>query len=157
MLTFYLNIKLRTIRPTIILEVNYPMENISHFSIEKHNGPYEKWPLKSKLFHSDKDTGIKIPGFSLLHQFKLGNEFLLITDWDCPFEEATEILLLDSSFRIISHKRLSCWYYSWLLDSIEYIDENQFLLFFMEVPYKLTILPFRSRWLSRFRLEKIKN
>ena len=149
---------MRAIRSTTVLEVNYLMETTSHFFIEKHKGPYEKWPLKSKLFYDNKDTGRKIPGFSLRYQFKVGNETLLITDWDCPFEEVTEILILNGAFKIISHKRIGGWYYSWLLHGIEYVGDKQFLLFFGEVTYKLTIRPNHFPWLlSKVRLEKIKS
>ena len=126
------------------------MEIISHFSLEKHQGAYGTWPLKSKLFYDKKDTAVQITGYSLRYQFKLKNklkdEFLLITDWDCPFEEVTELWLLNSSFKIISHKSIGAWHSSWLLDDIKYVGPNQFLLLFGDLSYNLTIRPGLFPW-----------
>jgi hypothetical protein len=46
------------------------MNSISRLALEQHEGPYEKWPLRSRLFLDGKPTGLSLPGYDLLHQFE---------------------------------------------------------------------------------------
>lgn len=92
------------------------MRPISSFGLEQHAGEYKNWPLRTELLRDGQKTGVKVPGFQILHQFERENgEFVLVTDWDCPFEEATEILLLGPSLRVLCRKTFGAPYYSWLL------------------------------------------
>jgi hypothetical protein len=118
------------------------MRSIARFSLEKHEGPYEKWPLRSKLFLDEKPTGIRVPGYSLIHQFEIPCGYLLVTDDDCPFEEGTNFILLSKSIRLLSWRILVVPYGSFNLDRVEWIDDSRFWAVFYEEDYWLvTIRP----------------
>src|SRR5206468_5883961 len=44
------------------------MKPITRFALEKHDGPYETWPLRSRVSLDGKPTDISLPGYTLLHQ-----------------------------------------------------------------------------------------
>ena len=97
------------------------MEPITRFSLETHTGPYEKWPSRTGLLVAGAPQAATIKGYTLLHQFKVGNDYLLITDYDCPFEEAITFTLLDAQLRTCSHRTLGAPYASFLLEAVEVI------------------------------------
>lgn len=80
------------------------IEEIKSFSLAKHEGPYETWPSKTDLFFDDKPTGKKIDGYVIEKQFKIDEHYLIITSYDCPFEETNNFILLDNNF-IVRHKK----------------------------------------------------
>src|SRR5205823_12073097 len=45
------------------------MNSIRRFALEQHEGSYENWPLRSRLFFDGEPTRIYLPGYVLLHQF----------------------------------------------------------------------------------------
>lgn len=105
---------------------------IDNFSLEKHEGEYEDWPSKSKLFRNGNYVGRKIPGYCIEQQYLLddGNYFF-ITSYDCPFEEQCDLLLLDSQYKKIARRSLIPWYYSsWNFDGAKYLGNNKLLLTF---------------------------
>lgn len=108
------------------------MEAIARFSLEKHNGAYETWPLRTRVIADGTPTNIRIPGYSLLHQYTTRFGHVLITDDDCPFEEATHIALLGDNLRLLSCRSLSAPYASFNLDHVEWIDESSFRAVFHE-------------------------
>jgi hypothetical protein len=90
------------------------MNSISRFSLESHGGPYETWPLKSRLLLDGKLTGTSLAGYSLLHQFEIADGYFLVHDCDCPFEEMTHFTLLDRELRVLSSRGMGAPYASWL-------------------------------------------
>lgn len=114
------------------------------------NGP-DYSALRSPLLHKGEDTGVEIQGIVLDHQFCLPDGFLLLSSWDCPFEEACEVSLLSPEMKLISHKSIGAMYSSYELDSIESVGENAFRLQFTHgATYSLAVrtkkrLPFGSR------------
>ena len=119
------------------------MQAVTLFSLAKHAGEYKDWPLKTPLLLNSQSTSLAIPGFQLLHQFKLqSGDYLLITDWDCPFEEATEFLLISNDFKISARKTLGAPYAGFLLDTVEILNSNQLKVTIFENDYfLLTIKP----------------
>ena len=96
-------------------------------------------------------TNQRLPGYSLLHQFALDDGFLLLTDYDCPFEECTNFILLDIILKKRSSRSLGVPYGSFLLEKIEQLDTTQFIAtFYTDDPWKLSIL---GKRLSLKRLE----
>lgn len=69
------------------------------FSLETHAAPYEQWPLKTPVLLDGQPTPAHVPGNSRLHQFWTPQAYLLVTDCDCPFEEATSFILLSQEMR----------------------------------------------------------
>lgn len=90
------------------------MTPITRFSLEAHAGPYAGWPRRSRLLDAGRSTSTWLPGYQLGFQFALDDGgFLLVSDWDCPFEEVYEVLLLSPSLRLITRasepSRLGLW------------------------------------------------
>ena len=103
------------------------MNSISRFALEQHEGPYEKWPLRSRLFLDGKSTGLSLPGYDLLHQFETADGYVLVTDYDCPFEEITNFILVTKRLRLQSCRWLGWMYESFYLQRIEWVDERTFI------------------------------
>ena len=57
------------------------MKKTQRFQIEKHEGEYKDWPLKSYLIDDGVKTSTKLPGYDLLASFAIDNgKFLLILE-----------------------------------------------------------------------------
>lgn len=108
------------------------MKPISAFSLEKHEGPYEKWPMRSRLFLDEQSTGAAIPGYEIEAQYQYGDAYLIITSQDCPFEESNDFLLLDRNFKIIARNQLLVPYGSFLLHAHWPIGLNAIRLHYYE-------------------------
>lgn len=103
------------------------MNAITRFALEKHDGPYEKWPVRSRLLADGEPTRISLPGYSLLQQFETPYGFILITDYDCPFEETTNFALVSTPLRLLSCRWLGWPYSSFLLEGIEWENDQSFI------------------------------
>ncbi|MEZ5589305.1 MAG: hypothetical protein R3F53_00730 [Gammaproteobacteria bacterium] len=101
------------------------MHTIYRFGLEPHEAPYESWPLRSGLLLDGQKTPLRVPGYVLLHQFETQQGYLLITDCDCPFEEATSFILLSKALRLLACRTLSAPYESFLLERIEWLDASR--------------------------------
>ena len=109
------------------------MKKIDSFSFVTHTGDYQSWPLKTQLLHHKQPTQTHLPGYQLLHQFILATgEYVLITDWDCPFEEATEVVLLSAAFALTARHSFSAPYGSFNLEDLQVIDETNLKLTFYQ-------------------------
>ena len=106
------------------------MKPIDRFTLEKHDGPYETWPLRSRLSLDGKPTDISLPGYTLLHQFETSNGYILVTDYDCPYEEITSFTLISKQLRLQSCRWLGWMYETFLLERIEWTDDRTFTAFF---------------------------
>jgi hypothetical protein len=82
------------------------MNIINRFSLERHHGAYEEWPLRTRLYFDGKPTKVRVPGYSILHQFQIPLGYLLVTDCDCPFEETTSFILVSPTLRLLSFRML---------------------------------------------------
>ncbi len=134
------------------------METTSRFSLESHSGPYEKWPLRSRVIVDGEHSRTVIPGYSLLHQFKFEIGYLLVTDYDCPFEEATSFILLGLSNELLSHRTLAVPYGSFNLEQIDWIDEfSAEVIFWEDDRWLLTLRPWGIPFIRpRIHLQRIR-
>ena len=98
------------------------MQHTDRFSLEQHPGPYEKWPLRSRLLADGRPTETRVRGYVLLHQFQVDEGWLLVTDHGCPFEEATVFTLLDRDLRVLSARWLGAAYGTFLLTGLTWTD-----------------------------------
>jgi hypothetical protein len=132
------------------------MTPLTEFSLETHAGPYESWPLKSRLLRNGQPTRLLLWGHQLLYQFRTENGFLFITDDDCMFEEITHFTLCDSNLRRLSVRFLGAPYTSFLLHRVEWLDPKRFLAIFDEYcQYLLTIRSWGIPWLRpRLKLSR---
>lgn len=127
------------------------MTPTARFSLETHDGPYEDWPLRSRVLADGAPTTTKLSGYNLLHQFAVTSGYLLITDFDCPFEETTVFTLLDPALQILAKKSLGVPYGSFLLDRVEVKGPNELIVVLYDNDrWRLTIAP--RQWLSGMRL-----
>jgi len=101
------------------------MKPVSCFSLENHSGPYETWPLRTRLLRDGMPTSALLPGYSLLYQFEIADGYFFVTDWDCPFEESTNFILVNKTFRVLSSRSIGAPYSSWMLDRLRCIDQNR--------------------------------
>ena len=106
------------------------MKPISQFALEKHDGPCEKWPQRSRLFLDGRPTGVTLPGYTLLQQFETSDGYILVTDCDCPFEEMTSFALVSKQLRLESCRWLGWMYETFLLEHIEWLDDRTFIAVF---------------------------
>lgn len=145
------------------------MQPITIFSLEQHAGEYASWPLKTQLLVHGQACGLSVPCFTLLHQYALANnEYLLVADWDCPFEEQTEFLLISGAsptqnqateFKLLARRSLGGAYVSYLLDDIEILASDRLKITFYEQDYwRLVIRAKRGfpYFLPRLSLRPIK-
>lgn len=76
--------------------------------------------LTQPLYFNQQVAGVNIAGRQLEAQYccTLPNGtqgYLLLTSYDCPFEESTECSLLDANFKLVASRSLSQSYHSFLL------------------------------------------
>jgi len=104
------------------------VKEIDSFSLETHEGEYENWPLETRLYFKREDTQTKVPGFAIEAQYQLPIGYLLITSWDCPFEESNNFLLLDSEFSCVAQNELKPYFNTYLLCAHWPISDDAFVL-----------------------------
>lgn len=129
---------------------------IEKFSLEKHTEAYETWGTRSVLFADGLAAGLSVPGFEIEGQYGCGEGYLLITSYDCPFEEAQNFLLLDSRYRVVCRKFLGVTYGSYLLMENYMIDESRIALQFAgeKSPWMLQVHPRRWPAFRKLRLRR---
>ena len=103
------------------------MEEISVFTLEKHRGPYEKWPQKTRVLRNGLPLDVSIPGYVLLRQFRTYAGYLLVTDYDCIYEEAISFTLVSPELdRVICERTISAPYSTFWLEDIIWQDATRF-------------------------------
>jgi hypothetical protein len=102
----------------------------ARFALERHAGPYERWPSRSRLFVDGRATATRMAGYSLLHQYELDDGWLLVTDYDCPFEEVTAFTLLDPELRIVAERKIGWMYNTFLLTGLRWLDGRRLIASF---------------------------
>lgn len=136
------------------------MQPITNYRLAEPTGDYARWPQCTMLLDADgRATGLAVPGYALLHQYRVSVETLLITDWDCPYEEATEVLLLDAQHRLLARRSFGAPYASWSLQKAEVMDARRLRLDFhggprvcISVREAATVWSWRA-WCPRLRVE----
>lgn len=125
------------------------MTPIDRYSLKPHSGPYESWPTTSVLRVDGQPTAARVPGFQIEAQYATALGDLLITSYDCPFEESNSFVLLDASLRIVGRTQLLVPYSTYLLHEHWPIDDATLGLHYHEALfYTLRVVP-PARWLRR--------
>ena len=118
------------------------MTPIQRYSLQGHEGPYASWPLTAALQQDGKATGKHVPGYVVEAQYATAHGVLLITSYDCPFEESSDFLLLDADHRVTARKRLMAPYASYLLHAHWPIDPLTLALhYFQQLFFTLSVTP----------------
>lgn len=121
----------------------HQMNETNRFSLETHVGPYESWPRRSRLLLDGNPSGLEVNGYVLLRQFETAAGFLLVTDYDCPFEESVNFMLVSKDLRkVLGERTLGAMYGTFLLESVAWTDERNFAATFMGI---------EGRWDFRIR------
>ncbi len=126
------------------------MQATARFALETHAGPYERWPSSSRLIVDGTPVDARVPGYVIDAQYRTPFGTLLVTSFDCPFEESSCFLLLDEALRIVARKELVAPYASWLLDA-HWPDASGALVLHYQVGafFRLEVMPPRRWWPRR--------
>lgn len=128
---------------------------LSDYSLERHLGEYADWPVRSRVLFQGALTNARIAGYQILHQFETPLGPLLISDYACPYEEATSFSLLDShSHQLVCARTLSAPYGSFYLDEIHWLDPLRARLRFSpDLDYLLRLMPSGGLFRRRPKLQ----
>jgi hypothetical protein len=105
---------------------------ITRYSLANHEGEYNDWPLTTLLIIDGVPSTYRVPGYVLDAQYQWNDNVVLITSWDCPFEESYDFLLLDREHTIVSRKSLGAPYGTYLLHGEWPHDDLSIRLHFYE-------------------------
>ena len=122
------------------------MAPIQRYSLETHAGPYASWPLTSVLFAGGQATGARVPGYVIEAQYQTSLGALLITSYNCPFEEANAFVLLDAEHAVIARADLAAPYDSFLLSDHWPIDALTLGLHYQERLFFTLSVQAPGRW-----------
>lgn len=130
------------------------MQQITGFSLlTARTDGVEPNPLKMPLYFNGQLTHAFIAGLVIEGQYRcvLPNKtsgYLIITSFDCPFEESTEFSLLDEAFRLIATTSLAQMYDSFLLHSHWPIADNRLRLHYYGQFVLDLVITTGSSWLT---------
>ena len=136
------------------------MEPIARFGLESHAGPYERWPTTSRLVVDGAPLDVRVPGYVIEAQYSTRLGTLLVTSFDCPFEESNSFVLLDDALRVVARRQLLTPYASWLLDTHWPEDETTLVLHYHAGDFfRLRLVPPRRLWPRRptLRLRRVQD
>lgn len=136
------------------------IETTSQFTLEARvdgDNPADHSFITSRLLVDGIATDTEIVGHSLQHQFKLRNNFLLITNWGRTYEKNIEVNLLDPNYRIVDHRSIKWPDDSVQLESVVVSTHNVFELNFSngrsyDLKMRLSIANTPSRLARKFAL-----
>jgi hypothetical protein len=118
-----------------------PMHLVELFTLENHPPPYNLWPRRTRLFAHKDDTGQTVSGYVIEAQYRCAAGYLLITSYDCLFEEANTFTLLNDRFETVATKDLGAWYETFWLEKHTPTSENSLELDYGDgLVYSLTIV-----------------
>lgn len=95
------------------------MREIKNFSVERHAGESDTWPLRSRLLRDGEPWPLTLPGRFMLRQYVTVDGYLFVTDYGCLYEEITNFILADEGCkRVIGKYVLDAAYVNTFLDEI---------------------------------------
>jgi len=111
------------------------MQPVERFALVTHQGPYETWPVQTPVLVDGQASSLTIPGFNLLRQYETTAGYVLVTDFDCPFEEAICFVLVSKDLRtVLGEHTVGQWYNSYWLEEIVWQDAEHFFATFHDLP-----------------------
>ncbi|AXF21158.1 hypothetical protein CUJ89_12140 [Burkholderia pyrrocinia] len=110
------------------------MKPVDRFTLETHDGPYESWPSRTHVLVGGVRSGLAVSGYVLLRQFETPAAYLLVTDYDCPFEEAVTFTLVSKDpLKVRAQRTVGAMYASCHLDVITWADDRHFSATFVDI------------------------
>lgn len=82
------------------------MRRIDKFAFEPRTPGRDLEATSTALLVDGQPAGIAIEGLQLVDQFDTGRGYLLVTDYNDPWEEQTVVTLLDAELKQVDKKRL---------------------------------------------------
>ena len=125
------------------------MEALTRFTLARHEGPYERWPLTSRLFLDGADTGADVPGYVIEAQYRVDAGYLLVTSYDCLFEESNDFVLLAPDFSVLGRARLMVPYDTFLLHAHWPVSPAALRLHYYENLFYTLVIERRTGWWRR--------
>ena len=125
------------------------MEALTQFTLARHEGPYERWPLTSRLFLEGADTGADVPGYVVEAQYRVDAGYLLITSYDGMFEESNDFVLLAPDFSVLARARLMVPYDTFLLNAHWPVSPDALRLHYCESLFYTLAIERRAGWWRR--------
>lgn len=122
------------------------MQAIDDYRLEAHDGPYAQWPSTSRLWFRGAFTGTRVPGYRIEAQYRSPAGVLLITSFDCPYEEANIFVLLDDAHRVLARAALQTAFASHLLNAHWPTGPQSLALFYDRDRFMTLTLEPRSGW-----------
>jgi hypothetical protein len=130
------------------------MQAIDDYRLGRHPGPYASWPPDTPLYKVGGDTGLRVPGYVLDAQYRTPFGDLLVTSYDCPFEEGSTFVLLDPEGGIHARADLLAAYDSYLLVGHWPIGAGALMLHYADAIFvRLRLRPARWPFRRRVRIE----
>lgn len=128
------------------------------YSLATYDGAYADRPLTTPLLLKGVAAGSSVPGYVIEGQYRWHEYLLLITSWDCPFEESYDFLLLDAAHQIVARTSLGAPYGSYLLHAHWPIDDRSLRLHFYRADcYTLMVQRPAGWWRRRPRLRLVRH
>ncbi|RQS18474.1 hypothetical protein DIE03_35905 [Burkholderia sp. Bp8992] len=110
------------------------MKAVDRFALETHDGPYETWPSRTRVLVDGVCSALAVSGYVLLRQFETPAAYLLVTDYDCPFEEAVTFTLVSKeSLKVRARRTVGAMYASCHLDDLIWADDRHFSATFVAI------------------------
>ncbi|MBP0611182.1 MULTISPECIES: hypothetical protein [Burkholderia] len=110
------------------------MKPVDRFALATHDGPYEAWPARTDVLVDGVRSGLAVSGYVLLRQFETPAAFLLVTDYDCPFEEAVTFTLVSKGpLKVLAQRTVGAMYASCHLDDMTWADDRHFSTTFVGI------------------------
>ncbi len=96
----------------------------------------------TRLYLDGQESGTSVPGYVIEAQYEWQVYSLLITSYDCLYEEANSFVLLDEKLQIVSRRSLGGWLATFLLEEHAPVAENSLQLrYWGDLHYRLSIEP----------------
>lgn len=94
------------------------MQPVDRFALDTHDGPCETWPSRTHVLVDGVRSALAVSGYVLLRQFETPAAYLLVTDYDCPFEEAVTFTLVSKDpMKVRARRTVGAMYASCRLDA----------------------------------------
>ena len=98
--------------------------------------------MRLPLLDNDEPTRARLTGHYLRYQFELAAGFLLITDFDCPFEESTHFSLVSRNYEVLSRRALGAMYCSFVIQWLSWHDATHLQInFYQNLHWRLRVRP----------------
>lgn len=87
------------------------MKRVDKFALEPRDPVRDRESTTTMLLVDGRPAGVALEGLQLVDQFETENGYLLVTDYNDPWEELTVVTLLDAGLKPVAKKQLGRFFY----------------------------------------------